>query len=292
VNDANQLRNQLHQVLTAEVGNISPKEMFKGFEHLRQYFEELSQKLNPDVPEVEHFISALDRISTVYEDYLQSRAITTGLDLVVEAGRFTLFLKGYSNGLAVFTENYVSLKPALENEREFSLLLPSDMDLSVFVTKLVAVEKIYKELCTLNNVSFTEYPLKISKVESGSLLIKVFGETKVVELFTDLVRSSAKFLYRKYTSEGKIETKVDNAESISSVLELRERLAAAGIDVSEMDDHLRKASVVVAKDLNVLLDGQSEIIIEGEVLPIRSASQERLGGPSVQPRIGYTSDDK
>lgn len=54
------------------------------------------------------------------------------------------------------------------------------------------------------------------------------------------------------------------AESIDELLGLTSRLHAAGIDTSQMDEHIRKSAVVLAKELSTLLDKQANVTINGE----------------------------
>jgi hypothetical protein len=74
------------------------------------------------------------------------------------------------------------------------------------IAKLVAVETLYDELSRLLNVSTSEYPLEITKMEVGSWWIKIFGESKIIALLTSLIETWIAYLHRNYTQEGKIQS--------------------------------------------------------------------------------------
>jgi len=117
-------------------------------------------------------------------------------------------------------ENIEISTPDLEDGRELSIVLSSSMTLSQFILKLKALESIYQELCMLSGISIAEFPIQILKIESGSLWAKVFGHSKIIALMTNLIESGTSFVYRNYTTEGKLNSIPRKVETIESVLKL------------------------------------------------------------------------
>jgi len=142
------------------------------------------------------------------------------------------------------------------------------MTLSTFIIKLQSIEKTYEELCILLNISLSEYPIQLSKIESGSLWVKIFGNTKVIEFLTATLESGAKFIYTNYTNEGKISIIPKNVETIESILHLKENLEKQGISSAELNEELKKSSILIAKNLNKLLENESNITINNKIITI------------------------
>ena len=53
-------------------------------------------------------------------------------------------------------------------------------------------------------------------------------------------------------------------DSIESILELRIKLDELGIDTNEIDDQLKKSSVLIARNLNKLLGGEPKVIVNDD----------------------------
>jgi hypothetical protein len=116
-------------------------------------------------------------------------------------------------------------------------------------------------------------PLKIGKIESGSLWVKLFGESKVVALLTRFIEEGAEYLYRKFTIEGQISTIPRKIEVLDKVIGLRSSLQENGIDTAGLDDHIAKSGAIIGKDLNILLARQSSVRVNGR---LTSVSNEML----------------
>jgi hypothetical protein len=69
-------------------------------------------------------------------------------------------------------------------------------------------------------------------MEVGSLWLKIFGESKVIALLTRLIETGAGYLYRRFTTEGKIASIPRQVESVEAILRLTETLQEMGIDTT------------------------------------------------------------
>jgi hypothetical protein len=124
-------------------------------------------------------------------------------------------------------------------------------------------------------VSKSQYPLQVIKIESGSLWIKLFGESKVITLLTSLIESAAKFFYRNFTNEGKITSLPRNVEAIEAILSLTKKLEAEGIDTSATKDNLQKAAVKISAQLNELLLKEPSIEVDGKKYSVAETMQDK-----------------
>jgi hypothetical protein len=158
---------------------------------------------------------------------------------------------------------------------ELSLFFESNYLYRDFISKIESLQKIYSELCSLLGVSEPDFPLRISKIESGSLWIRVFGEPKVTEFIISLIKDACAYLYRNYTPEGKIEALPRKIEVLESMLKLEEKLKDAEIDTNNLKDTIQKSAFILGEELNILIGGEATIDINGDCFLIEHSKQQR-----------------
>jgi hypothetical protein len=159
-----------------------------------------------------------------------------------------------SSGLETITDDR-------EGMASFSLYLTSSPTFNQFILKLDAVNAIYNELAQIMDISVTDNPILIRKVESGSVWQDILGYPKIIDFLQRLIENAVGYFYRNFTQEGKISTLPRNVEAIESVLHLRKELKACGINTEQIDDILNKSSVIIAEKLNTLLIGEPKVTI-------------------------------
>lgn len=190
----------------------------------------------------------------------------------------------FSLSLRLFVTTLRSVKYELGDEhvtippqyQEFSLFLSTKDNYKDVLTKLTTVSELYSELCNLIEVSSAEYPLQIIKIETGSIWVKVFGESRVVSLLIKLIESGASFMYRRFTNEGQIQSIPRQVEAIESVLHLAENLEKFGVDTTQVKDNLQKSSVIISNQLNNLLQGVTSVRINDETISVSKAFDEKF----------------
>ena len=166
-----------------------------------------------------------------------------------------------------------AIDEALQTTREpkegFSKLLiifPTTPSVKAIIQKLSALEELYSELCRLLNVSVSEYPLELIKLEAGSIWLKIFGESRVISMITKFLESAVTYLYRNYTVEGKITAIPQNVETINSLLQLSKNLEQSGIDNGVLNDNIKQSSIIIGQQLNALLAGEPQVNINGKTI--------------------------
>jgi hypothetical protein len=159
-------------------------------------------------------------------------------------------------------------------------------EVALVVDKLNALLNLYNEMALLLDVSLEDSPLRLGKVETGSLWVWVFGDTRIIEFMTGTIERGIGFLHRTYTREGKIAAIPRNVEAVEAVLGLSERLDKMGIDSSEMRHAVAKAGAGIARDLNTLLAGEASIEVNGTVHSLAADQQARYieGARKMLPR--------
>jgi hypothetical protein len=252
---------------------VKPRVFFATIDKLQSSIRQAKACDFYDLSQLDEIDNSLEQFSLTYEGFLDDYSKNTALTLILEARALAALLDGFKKGLNFYLTNIEYTIPATNDGKELSIYLSSTLSLAEFIQKLQSIERIYKELCMLTDISS---PIQILKIESGSLWIKVFGNSKVIDLMTSLVKSGVGFVYRNYTEEGKFAAIPKQVEALESILALRKKLKAAGIAVDELDDHLKKSAVVVSKALNTLIEGQPEIVINDSKLSIGDEAQKKL----------------
>lgn len=198
-----QLRSYLAQT-RKKTSDVRPRKFFAATEKLQAELKK-AQKLGFHDPSQLHEIERkIDAFSRTYEAYIEAYTPQSAGSMVVEARSLLSMLDGFKQGLSFYLSNIESDVNEAEEGRELSIVLQSTMTLPEFTEKLAAIEDLYVELCMLTSVSLTDHPIQIVKIESGSLWAKLFGNTKVMALLASLIESGAGFVYRNYTTEGKL----------------------------------------------------------------------------------------
>ena len=135
----------------------------------------------------------------------------------------------------------------------------------------MSLENIYLELCMLLKISPNDPPLKISRVEAGSLWIKVFGESKVIVLMTSAIEAAAAYVYRNYTDEGRKTVQAaaipKDVETLRSILNLVPTLKELDVYSPAMKENIEKSSVMISKSLNQLLANEPSISVNQNFSP-------------------------
>ncbi len=255
-----------------------PRKFFESYEFMLREFRGLSE-IDVDGYFLDILLSDLEAFSDAYDDYLaqqippkawlllrRARDVHAKIDIAARA-YFSIYhqLGGQDQGDVCNVEGCDSL----------SLSLPESDDYSALVLRLIALGRLYSDICRLLGVSEESAPLKVIKVESGSLWVKVFGESRVLSLVAKFVESSAGFIYRKYTLEGKISMVPQNVDAVDKLIGLRKSLCDSGIDMGGMDQEIAAASIAIAKNLNQLLKEQASIKINGKTFSMGDADAMR-----------------
>ncbi|MFJ2334211.1 hypothetical protein [Pseudomonas helleri] len=285
------LYDHLSRVHKRTSATISQRQFFKALEHFQAALVQLnfSQPHSPEV--VLSLKQQIEDFSDLYDVFITNGIGPNALPVVLAAQVLNVKLQTFIQSLQMFDEFVCNHDVAASAEAPLTIWLPAHFDLKDFGQRLLAVNALYSELCMLLSVSESEYPLRISKIESGSLWAKVFGQSKVIDLLTSFIKDTASWMYRNHTTEGKVSAIPMKVEAIDALLGLSTKLEAAGIDTSAMNAHIQKSSFVIARDLAVLLDGQASITINNQTVSAGAEFTHALGLQSGKPRLGNQDAD-
>lgn len=232
----------------------------------------------------EKLIREVSDFADIYSAYLSSPSGSAAVPLLQSAqklrARLDTFLLTLPLLRGVTTEETLS-----SSEATLSLWLPGQLTLQEFVGKLDALRIVYGELCMLFQVSEDTHPLRISKIESGSLWAKVIGESRVIGLMIELIQNAANWTYRNYTNEGRLGLMDRQVAAVEQLLGLKNKLEEAGIDTTELRGHIEKSSKLVGKGLVKILEGEDHVTVNDRYLPVQERKDPTLGNGHVRRRL-------
>lgn len=276
--------------LSAVTSKISNRHFFRAVESFEQGLSLLQSEWSTDGQPFSRLRHKVEEFADLYDKFLAHQSALNAYPLIFLAQSLHLELQ-------VFLELLDSVRSALGPEdapssydTQISLVLPEHFSLKSFAERLLALQSMYSELCALFDVSEIDHPLRIGKVESGSLWALLFGNTKIVEMMASFIGSGASWAYRNYTTEGKISSLPRKVEAIDSILGLSQRLENSGFDVSGMKPNIEKAAISLSKDLTTLIDGQASITVNDEKLSVQAELTKALLESNEVRRLGITSN--
>ena len=263
--------------LTSSYRKLGSRRIFREVDELNEAVDELNVG-GSDLILNESMKERLNTFADSFEMFLQVDSIKTLIDMLNRAREADAAL---TNLLIVLNTIHQGLAPTDEPENanlsSLSLVLQPKDELRIIVAKTNALEKIYEETCMLLKVSTSQFPLVVGKIESGSpLWTKLFGESKVIKLVTDLIREGVNFLYRNFTTEGQLGAIPRKVDELEAVLNLENRMRELGYDTTSLRESNRKSGAVIAKELNTLLSGETNVAINEEVFSLSAALDRRI----------------
>lgn len=285
------------------VGFPSMRDLFRMLDNIEEALEELPTDVPGSMPNGPGVRGAINEFSEAFESYArnESQLVYTN-SLQPSARGLLLSLRSVHDLLRRITFNLQGQITADEPQQgRLRVELDSDLTLQTFSRKLSALDSLYSELSEILAPEALGSQALVLKVESGSLFADILGYPKVIDLMVSLIRDAIDFLYRSFTTEGKISALPRKVEALDSVLQLRSKLKDKGIDVDNMDDQIQKSSVLIAEQLNCLLAGQAKVTVNQRTYAIVDFMQQKYieesrrtllqaGSPSISP--GPLTDDE
>lgn len=267
-NDAKQALAQAIDLTIAILSGISSRSLFREIDLLVNTLND-SSIIKKDVAGClsGHAVT----FSDTYDSYTTQPSRQKALKLLLMGHELYIRIQTYLGLSQSLVEAYsLSERNPFEGEGEMLMILPAVETVEEAVICLKSLLAIYGELCILAGVSCQNYPLRLCKIDSGSLWFKLFGESRVVGLVCRLIENAAKYAYRNYTDEGRAAAIPKKVETLKEILELSISLEEAGIDTSAMKQKLEKGAVSLANEFNELIQGQKSIHLNGKEISAKT----------------------
>lgn len=222
-------------------------------------------------------IAGIKTFSDAYEQFnaTTSPSVQLVLSLIKAGDDLNNSIQDLPNALLLAKDSWYPLKGGDPGYDVIDLLLPSASSYEDILAKLIAIDAIYSDLCTLLNVSKPKYPLQVFKIETGTVWLWLSGNSTVVTLLVEFLEGVGSYWGRSLTPEAKIDSTSKKADLINKIWELRDRLEAAGDNTTDLDDRLKKLTNSLADNTIILLGGEPSFSINHQTYYLNKEPQER-----------------
>ena len=183
--------------------------------------------------------------------------------LIIELNRFEFILMNAPENIT--EDNIFSIRLYNENlsVKDINLLMKS-------------ISNIYERSCTLFNISINDYPLEPIKIESGSLLEKVFGHEKILRFMGDLFNRTISYIYRNFTNEGKLSTVGTKIDTLKEEIKLIDLCEEHGIDTSTAKEILHDNLNVLCNDILKVTTSSTKISVNGQTYDLAKSIDAKI----------------
>lgn len=278
--------------LSAITRKLSVRKLFRSVESLESALKESLVDGAGDSGHIVEILSELDEFAEAYNVYVAHQVGANALPLLRVSRRLERSLVHLRGFLKYVGESIGASDHPESSESEFVLVLSRTTGLKDFSERLDCIQVLYEEICFVMDISVASHPLRVAKIESGSLLTRLFGDTRAIGMLVGFVEGAVRYLHRNYTSEGRISSVPRKVEALDELLSLSERLKANGVNVDDLQKSLAKNAVVISNNLNRLLSDQPVVEVNGEVLSVGSEIQKALLEQAGFPEIEYSAMER
>nr|MDA3895983.1 hypothetical protein [Desulfobacteraceae bacterium] len=213
-----------------------------------------------------------------HDNYIKNYSLPSTMKMIFAAKNLTVSIESFNEALTNVKNNIqlIDHDHVDQNSETLSVYFASYTDFVDSIIKLNALKTIYEELSCLFDISLSESPIHLIKIESGSLWVKIAGCIKIILPLKELIRSFILYIFRNYTDEGKLLTLPKKMDVIERAIHLTEVLEKHGIDCSIPKENIEKSAIKVSEQLNYLIGGQPKIMLDGDELSLSKSRQDKF----------------
>lgn len=262
---ASEVRDILNEALAA-IKSVKARTLFGEIDRIEKTLHEAREGNQVPLRDLQH---RLQSFLVSYEDFIERYEIRDVPVLILRSTALLYAIETTSALLTMIRDDVE--RPDLANEPNqavLSILLESQMEFAEFADKLSSLSSIYTELGQLLAISTKQHPIRMARVESGSLWAKVFGEPRIIGFMISVFERALAYYHRNFTLEGKISLIKPKIQIVDDVLGLKNRLQENGYDTTEMDENIKKSGVFIAKHVNKLLGGEPVVRLNQKVYSV------------------------
>ena len=258
----------------ATAKKLSPRRLMPEIDAIERAAEDMP---GIDGRRLDAVVNAIRNFSALYDAFFSSQSAPDAFDLFTAAASLKAALlttRSFASAVDVALRAEPQLPMPADMDR-LRLLLAARGDLRVVGIKVLALADVYYELAVLLNVSTTEYPPLVSRVEAGSLWIEIVGNAAVIAAATAIISRAAIWIHQRFTKDGRVTVIPRNVEAIERLLHVSDELAARGIDVGAINEQLAKSTFLIGENLNALLSDEARVELNDQTFSITQAFEQR-----------------
>lgn len=239
-------------------------EFYKSISELELEYKKICNEYHYVDISINDFIVNLNNLSKLHETLIRgSNKNVDKVNFFEEAEKaireYSFIVKSISCYISSITN-----KDIIEHERGITSLniqlLSVDFDVKEFYEVLGNIDEAYSVLGTI--VTGSKSPLKINKIESGSLLADIFGNEIIVGISIYLLTKIIDIIYNKYSDSGKVDLIGKEIKTIAESAETIQKLDELGIKVTK--DNKR----MVGECLNAAISKLHKVVVKSPKIKI------------------------
>lgn len=254
------------------------EKLIKSKHSIKTIFEKYQFGLEEEKNKITNFFSEYENVSTTIYQYVRTRNKSLIVELLNKVSsivnEYYKFISSYES-VRYFvskTENKVEVN---ENEKSLKLhFYDEQLDPKYFALNIDSINKSYEIMCQILKISSSEYPLKVVKIESGSLLAMFLGSEDVVDALAFMIKKTTELLFNKYTFEGKVLRQKQLFDLLKEELEVIAKYKELGIDISN-DEDIIKYNYQLVKSIGNLVGQTTKVKINDEELSLEGNLKQR-----------------
>lgn len=242
---------------------------------LSNSYTELSEEKN----KINNLLDEFFKVTSIIYEFVKTRSNQIIVNLLNEVSitvnKYDKFVESYKilKEFMSKTENHLEER---EDEKIFKIhFYDEHLDPEYFVLNIHSINESYEIMCQILNVSFSEYPLKVLKIESGSLLGKFLGYVPVVESLTYLSKKIIDLIFNKFTFEGKVLRTKQIFDLLNEDLVIRAKYKELGFETNLGEEEFTKYHYQLVKSIGKLVGQTTKVKINDEEFCLESHLKQK-----------------
>lgn len=246
---------------------------------IKYIFNDSPVVLEEEKDKITELLNNYSNLTSIIMNYLKTRKNDAIVELIntalITVSQYDKFIESYKSikNFMLKTENKVEEK---DDEKIFKIhFYDEHLDPEYFVLNIHSINESYEIMCQILNVSFNEYPLKVLKIESGSLLGKFLGYDPVIESLSYLAKKIIELIFNKFTFEGKVLRNRQLYALLNEDLELRAKYKELGFESNLGEEEFTKYHYQLVESIGKLIGQTTKVKINDEEFCLESHLKQK-----------------
>lgn len=282
LNDLKSKRNSVIAVIQNFAMNFDVLGNYQRLLDSRKSIEDIFKKyefgLKEEKDKILSLLSEYNSVTKIIFEYIKTKSNSIIVELL---NKITLIVNKYNDFISTYqninnfmskTENEIEIK---ENEKIFEIqFYDEQINPEYFTESIQAVRDSYEIMCQISNVSTTEHKLKVVKIESGSLFIKVIGDALSLGVLEYLMKKIINLIFNKFTFEGQVLRSKQILDLIKEDTEVASKYKELGLNI-EFGENINKLHFMLVKSIKKLIGQTTKVKIDKEKFYLKDILKQK-----------------
>lgn len=254
------------------------QKLIRAKDTVENVFNKYELGLEEEKVRIQNLLSEYENVTNAIYQYVRTRSNSIIVDLINKVSsivhEYNKFIGSYEN-IKYFmskTENEIE-----ETDYEKILKLhfyDEYLEPEYFALNIHSISESYEIMCQILNVSRSEYPIKVLKIESGSLLGKFLGNTVVIGFLSIIIKKIIELVFNHFTFEGKVLKHKEILDLLKEDADLLLKYKELGIDI-EFNEEITKYHYQLIKSIGKMTSKATKVKINNEELYLKDSLKQK-----------------